>query len=43
MGFSPNFKERSAPEPEASPSPTLASDNGDDESLDFFKSLAEDN
>ena len=43
MGFTPNFKERTAPEPEASPSPTLASDNGDDESLDFFKSLAEDN
>ena len=43
MGFSPNFKERSAPEPVAAPSPTLDSDSGDDESLDFFKSLAEDN
>jgi hypothetical protein len=43
MGFTPSFKERSAPEPVAAPSPTLASDTGDDESLDFFKSLAEDN
>tara|TARA_S200002703_G_scaffold151917_1_gene151809 strand:- start:328 stop:1263 length:936 start_codon:yes stop_codon:yes gene_type:complete len=43
MGFTPNFKERSAPESEVTSSPTLASDDGDDESLDFFKSLAEDN
>jgi hypothetical protein len=35
-------KERKAPEVESTPSPSLASDDGDDESLDFFKSLAAD-
>jgi hypothetical protein len=44
MNFAPNFKEREAPASATSEasSPTLASDDGDGESLDFFKSLAED-
>jgi len=42
MNFAPNFKEREAPEVSEASSPTLASDDGDGESLDFFKSLAED-
>ena len=44
MNFAPSFKEREAPKVSEASSPTLTSDNGDDgESLDFFKSLAEDN
>jgi len=42
MDFSPRFKERSAPSTAEDPSPSLASSDDDDDSLDFFKSLAED-
>jgi hypothetical protein len=45
MEFAPNFKERAAPEAQAAPSrfETQSQDFGDDDddSLDFFKSLAE--
>ena len=44
MDFTPKFKEQSAPVTVASPSPTMqtADDSSDaDDSLDFFKSLAE--
>ena len=42
--FQPNFKERTAqPAAQAeAPTPTLSTDDGEDDSLDFFKSLAED-
>lgn len=42
MDFTPRFKERSAPAMEEAPSPSLASSDDDDDSLDYFKSLAED-
>ncbi len=43
MNFAPKFQEREAPGASEASSPALASDDGDGESLDFFKSLAEDN
>jgi hypothetical protein len=43
MDFAPKFKERSAQETAEAPSPTLSQESSDeDDSLDFFKSLAED-
>jgi hypothetical protein len=44
MDFTPKFKERSAPAMDEAPSPSGNQDFGDDDddSLDFFKSLAED-
>jgi len=42
MDFTPKFKERSAPAMEETPSPAFSTSNGDDDSLDFFKSLADD-
>ena len=41
MEFKPNFKERQAPKMEETPSPTSIDDE-DDDTLDFFKSLADD-
>lgn len=40
MNFTPNFKERSAPKMDEASSPSLDEDN--DDSLSFFKNLAED-
>ena len=42
--FQPKFKERSAKAQDEAPSPTLSQDSGEEQedSLDFFKSLAED-
>lgn len=42
MDFTPKFKERQAPSENEAPSPKLNEDSGDDEDLDFFKSLADD-
>ena len=42
VDFTPKFKERNAPAMDEAPSPSLVSDDNDDDSLDFFKSLAED-
>lgn len=42
MDFSPKFKERSAPAMAEAPSPSENFGDDDDDSLDFFKSLAED-
>lgn len=43
MNFTPRFKEQPAPELAEASSPSLEGDeNDDDDSLDFFKSLAED-
>jgi hypothetical protein len=41
MDFTPKFKERSAPKQEETPSPSFTpSLDEDDDTLDFFKSLA---
>ena len=44
MDFTPKFKERAAPKLEEAPSPTFkpGMDDDDDDSIDFFKALAED-
>ena len=43
MDFTPKFKERSAPKQEETPSPSFTpSLDEDDDTLDFFKSLAAD-
>jgi len=42
MDFTPKFKERSAPTMEEAPSPNSSVGDDDDDTLDFFKSLADD-
>ena len=41
MEFTPKFKERQAPEVKVAPSPSFGTEGDSDDSLDFFKSLAE--
>lgn len=42
MDFTPKFQERSAPVMEEAPSPSFATADDDDDTLDFFKGLADD-
>jgi hypothetical protein len=41
MDFTPKFKEQSAPKAKSAPAPAQAMEEDSDDSLDFFKSLAE--
>ena len=41
MDFTPKFKEQSAPKAKTAPAPAIGNDEDSDDSLDFFKSLAE--
>jgi hypothetical protein len=41
MEYTPKFKERQAPEVKVAPSPSFGTEGDSDDSLDFFKSLAE--